>query len=148
MPYDEEKEVIQPPPRSSGLKSNLDKSSMFNSIPKKPSLEDFEKNVNNTIEKNNTYKKIAADLTVQFKKIMEDKTLPQNKNILSQEYEKEILTKMVQLAIDINNDSNESEGMGSLGWIVLLFKTCMAQKDKINLLEYRMSLIEKNYVNH
>ena len=50
---------------------------------------------------------------------------------------------MVQLGIDINNDPNEQEGMGSMTWITLLLKICLSQKDRINQLEYSVSQMEK-----
>jgi hypothetical protein len=76
---------------------------------------------------------------------MADKTLPQNRNMFQKEVEKELLGKMVQLAVDINSDPIEQyDGMGSLGWITLLLRTCFGQRDKINLLEYRVEQLEKN----
>ena len=43
---------------------------------------------------------------------------------------------MIHLAVDINNDPNEQEGMGSLTWITLLFSACLSQRDRLNKLEY------------
>ena len=74
---------------------------------------------------------------------MLDKTLAQHKNMIQQDFEKELLQKMIQLAIDINNDPNEKEGMGSLTWITLLLRTCLSQRDKINRLEYALAQLEK-----
>ena len=50
---------------------------------------------------------------------------------------------MIKLAVDVNNDPNEQEGMGSLMWIVLLLKTLLMQRDRINQLEYVVSQLEK-----
>jgi hypothetical protein len=50
---------------------------------------------------------------------------------------------MIKLAVEINTDPNEQEGMGSLMWIVLLLKTCVSQRDRINKLEYSVSQLEK-----
>jgi len=111
--------------------------------PKRPSSQEFEKKVKEVQDQKSEYKQRASDLTVQFKKIIEDKTLVQNKNIFSLELEKDVLSKMIQLAIEINNDPNEEEGMGSLSWIALLFKTIISQRDKINNLEYSISKIER-----
>lgn len=139
MPFEEDEDV-------SDLK-NFNAVKLKNPIGKqnfkKPSQEDFEKKVKSIQEQNSLYKQKAAELAVQFKKVLEDKTLPQNKNIFSIEMEKEVLSKMVQLAIDINNDPNEQEGMGSLSWITYLFKISLSQRDRLNKLEYAISLLEK-----
>jgi hypothetical protein len=50
---------------------------------------------------------------------------------------------MSKLAQEINSDPGELDGVGSLVWVVLLLKSCFAQRDKINNLEYKLSLIEK-----
>jgi len=142
MPFDEEEESVPQKPKI-GLKNVSSQKSIFDSIPKKPSQEDFDKKVKEVQEKSNGYKQRAADLAINFKKLMEDKTLLQNKNIFATELERELLSKMIQLAVEINNDPNEQEGMGSLGWITLLFKTFFAQRDKINYLEYRLFQLEK-----
>lgn len=141
MPFDEEDEVQAS--KKIGLKKVSSQKSIFDNIPKKPTQEDFDKQVTVSQEKMMGHKQKAAELALQFKKLVEDKTLPQNKNVFAQEIEREILTKMVQLAIDINNDPNEQEGMGSLSWITLLLKTILSQRDRINKLEYTLSLLEK-----
>lgn len=143
MPFDEE-DNDQPSIKSQrvGLKKVSSQKSIFDSMPKKPTQEDLEKKVKKIQEKDSAYKLKAAELVMQFKKAMEDKTLPTNKSIFSQELEKEILSNMVQLAIDINNDPNEHEGMGSLSWITLLLRNCFSQRDKINKLEYMISQLE------
>lgn len=118
------------------LKSVSTQKSIFEQMQKKPSQEEFNKQVQNVQDRNLTYKTKVAELAIQFNKVMSDKTLKQNKNIFAIELEKELLSKMIQLAVDINIDPNEQEGMGSLGWITLLLKTCFFQRDKINQLEY------------
>lgn len=141
MPFDEEEE--KPINPKVGLKNVSSQKSIFEKIPKKPSPEDFDKKVKEIQDRNYGYKQRAAELAIAFKKMIDDKTLVQNRNIFSNELEKETLTKMIQLAVEINNDPNEQEGMGSLGWITLLFKTVLSQRDKINNLEYKVFQLEK-----
>jgi hypothetical protein len=143
MPFDEEEETEQTTQKVS-LKKVSSQKSIFDSMPKKPTPEEFDQKVKNVQERASHYKAKAADLALQFNKAMADKTLPQNKNMFQQEMEKDLLKQMVQLAIDINNDTREQEGMGSLSWITLLLKTCFAQRDKINRLEYAVSQLQKN----
>lgn len=112
---------------------------------RKPTPQEFEHRVQQSQEKLSGYKKRAAELFVQFQKTVSDKTLPQNRNIFNAEAEKEMLQNMLQLAGEINNDPNEQEGMGSLTWITLLLKTCLAQRDRMNELEYALSMLQKKY---
>lgn len=141
MPFDEDEPIESP--QKVTLKKVSSQKSIFDNMPKKPTQEEFSQKVASNQEKMATYKQKASELALQFKKIIEDKTLSQNKNIFALEVEKEVLSKMVQLAVDINNDPNEQEGMGSLTWITLLFKTVLSQRDRINNLEYNLSILEK-----
>lgn len=116
--------------------------SMFDAKPRQ-SPQEFEQKVHQVQETLSGYKKRAADLFVQFQRTMADKTLAQNRNIFNNEAEKEMLQNMLQLAAEINNDQNEQEGMGSLTWITLLFKTCLSQRDRMNELEYAIHTLQK-----
>jgi len=117
--------------------------SMFDSRRKKPTQQEFQQQVQQTQETLSGYKKRAADLFLQFQKAMADKTLPQNRNIFNIESEKELLQNMIVLAAEINSDPNERESEGSLTWIVLLLKTCFAQRDRLNELEYTLAQLQK-----
>jgi hypothetical protein len=141
MPFDEEPK--EPRQNKVTLKQVSSQKSMFDAMPKKPTSQEFQQQVHVQQERSSSYKIRASKLATDFGRMMKDKTLSQNKNIFSQEAEREILSNMVQLAIEINNDPSEQEGMGSLSWITVLFKTCMEQRDRCNQLEYQMSLIEK-----
>lgn len=144
MPFDEEDDAPFVPQK--GVKEVSSKKSMFDGIPKKPSQESFEKQIKISQDRLSSYKVRASELATQFNKVLSDKVLPENKTIFAKELENELLTKMIQLAIEINNDPDEKEGMGSLGWIVLLFKTCLSQKDRANILEYKLSQIDKRII--
>jgi len=117
--------------------------SMFDNRRKAPTQQEFQQRVNQVQETLSGYKKRAAELFVQFQKAMGDKTLPQNRNILHQESEKELLGNMINLAAEINSDPNERESEGSLTWIVLLLKTCFSQRDRVNELEYKLATLQK-----
>ncbi len=117
--------------------------SMFDGRRRAPTQQEFQQKVQQTQETLTGYNRRAADLFMQFQKAMADKTLPQNRNVFNHEAEKEMLQNMLQLATEINNDPNEQEGMGSLTWIILLFKTCLAQRDRVNELEYAMTSLQK-----
>ncbi|MCZ2224478.1 MAG: hypothetical protein LC122_12715 [Chitinophagales bacterium] len=113
-------------------------------IKSKPKLKSFEDKVKDAEETKNLYKKEASLLSLKYKKMLEDKTLVQNKNQLNLEIESDVLRQLVDLGTRINNDQNEQEGMGSMTLIILLLKCNLLLRDKINDLEYKLSLIQKN----
>lgn len=145
MPFDEEndEDLQSIKSQKTGLKKVSSQNSIFDNLPKKPTQKEFEEKVKDHQEKSNSYKFRAAELASQFNKAMADKTLAVNRNPFQKNVEKEILTKMIQLAIDINNDPSEDDGMGSLSWITLLLKTCFSQRDKINSLEHSIYKVEQ-----
>lgn len=127
------------------LKQVSSQKSMFEDMPKrKPTQQEFQQQVHAAQERSSSYKVRAAKLVQDFAKMMADKTLPENKSIFAKEGERELLGHMMQLAIEINNDpSEENEGMGSLSWIVVLFNTCLAHRDRLNFLEFKLERAEK-----
>jgi hypothetical protein len=126
-----------------GLKKVSSQKSIFDTLPKKPTQDDLDRKVNQIQERNSSNKTRAADLASQFNHALADKTLKQNKNVFAKEMERELLTKMLQLAVDINGDDSEQEGMGTLSWVALLLRTCFSQRDKINQLEFTVSQLER-----
>ena len=75
--------------------------------------------------------------------MMCDKTLRQNRNVFAAEMEDELISNIVEVALNISKDVNEPEGSGTLIWVVLCLKTLLMQRDKINQLEYVVSQLEK-----
>lgn len=146
MPFDEEEDNDQPSAHAQkiGLKQVSTQKSIFDSMPKKQTPEEFTQKIKGQQDRGSSYKIKAADLAQQFSKMMSDKTLKQNKTIFQHEIEKELVVKMINLGIEINNDpGQEKDGMGSMAWIVLLFNTCLAQRDKLNVCEYALTQVDK-----
>lgn len=144
MPFEDD-EIEESKLKNNGLKQVSSKKSIFDaSKQEKPSFENFEKKVDQIHKKMNDYKSRASELAISYKKLIMDKTLPQNKNIFIEDSEKEILSKMVNLAVEINNDEDEQEGMGTLGWITLLLKYFLYHRDRLNSLEYAVSQLQKS----
>ncbi len=141
-PFEDDEEIDEP---KNNLKKVSSQKSMFDGLPKKPSKNDFDKTVKESVERSSTHKTKAAELSLQFSKIMLDKTLKANKTVFAKEIEQDLLAKMVQLAIEINDDPNEKEGMGSLSWVILLLRTCFYQRDRLNDFEYQLSKIEEAF---
>lgn len=83
------------------------------------------------------------ELGKKFIEIMEDKTLTANKGPMQQSMEREILNKLITFAVEVNTDQLEQEGMGSVGLLILLFRSNLAMRDKYNSLEYKFEQLEK-----
>ena len=143
MPFDEEEDKPSVQSQKIGIKKVSSQKSMFDKIPKKPTQAQLEQNVKQIVDNKSSYKEQAAQLSFQFKNIMKDKTLEENKNVFVRETEQEVLAEMIKLAVTVNNDEYEDEGMGSLMWVILLLKTTLWQKDRINHLEYDNSELRK-----
>lgn len=145
MPFDEEEDVPTIQSQKIGLKNVSSQKSIFDSMPKKPSQEDLNTKVIKIQERASAYKIKMAELGVQFRKLMADKTLLDNKNIFQKELEVEVLKNMIKLAQEINSDFKELEGDGSVNLIALIFGTCLGQRDRINNLEYMVSELKKKF---
>jgi len=141
MPFEKDTQPIVP--SKSNLKQVSSQKSMFDAPNKKITQQDFDKKVNDIQDKVLDYKKKVSDLALKFKKIIDDKTLRQNKSIFANELEQEVLADMINLGVEINNDPNEKEGMGSMSWITMLLKQTLSQRDRINELEYEIFQLKK-----
>lgn len=140
-PFDEEPKG--PRENKVTLKNVSSQKSMFEGMPKKQTSQEFQQQVHSSQERASSYKVRASELATQFAKMMADKTLPQNKNVIALDIRRELLQTMVQLAKDINNDPLEEEGDGSLIWIIVLFNTCFDQRDRINQLEFAQTQLNQ-----
>jgi hypothetical protein len=125
-----------------GLKIPAGKSFLDNK-PKKPSKEEFERESALANEKLNSHGIKAVDLSKSYLKLLDDKTLVANKSPLVLDIEKETMANLGQLAIDMNTDENEIEGIGSVGLCTLLLRCLFLQRDKINSLDYKISTLDQ-----
>jgi hypothetical protein len=125
-----------------GLKINND-ASIANALPTTPSKKEFEAEAKKVNETLNSYNDRALKLATDFRRIMNDATLPQNRNILSKELEREIITNLMQLAIDINTDQHEKDGMGSVGVEALIMNQLLTLRDRNNFLEFTLEQLTR-----
>ena len=107
------------------------------------SREEFEKNANQFMENKQEQIKIAIELAKQFKEILQDKTLVENKGPISKEIEKDVISKLIALAMVINQDESQPEGYGSVAIIQLLLKMMLSQRDAYNELDFKVSRLER-----
>lgn len=144
QPFGEE-DTEQPSVQSTkiGLKNVSTQKSFLDSLPKKPTQEEFSRQVRQGQETMSSYKSKTAELAIAFNKLVADKTLPVNKNIIQKELEVDVLKSMIRLAQEINGNASEREGEGSLSWITVLLRTCLTQRDRINNLEYALEQLQR-----
>ena len=142
MPFDDVEEKPTPSPVK-GVKLNNNQSVFKDSIRDNEANQNFDGKADRAFLKNESYKQKGYDLAIRFRKLIEDQTLRQNKTELSNKIEKDVLTELVKLAVDMNKDENQEEGMGSMGVIIILLRTCLAQRDQINELSYKFDQLSK-----
>lgn len=130
-----------------GLKDMPGQKSMFDNKPKPntPTPQEFEQQVQHIQDKKTTYQITASELFLQFMKTIADTTLVKNRNVFAIEAEKELLGKMIAFAREADSDPNEQECEGSLTMIVLLCKTCLSQRDRINDLASSLDELQKKF---
>lgn len=119
--------------------------SIFSKLPKKPSAQEFKEKVSDVVSKQEEYRQRISELAIKFKSILLDKTLDENKTVLSKDIENEILKKFLSLSEEINCDENEKEGKGSEALCAILFRAVLIHRDRANSLEYRLEKLEKEF---
>lgn len=125
-----------------GPKTKLDPSkSRFTS--KNIGKEDFDTKAAEAIERAQLRNQQAYDVSQQFQELFKSKTLPENKGPIEQNLERDVIKKITEFAIEINNDPNEPEGMGSTGVDILLLKTVIALRDNLNEAQFKIAQLEK-----
>lgn len=106
--------------------------------------EQFKQRATELMESRQDQKERGMALVSQFLTSMKEKTLPVNRGVLAQDFEKKMRGELVQLAIEINNDDSEpKDGMGSATLFAALLRVVMLQRDRLNELEYRLLQQEK-----
>jgi len=86
-------------------------------------------------------KRTAVDLTIALINMFKDKTLDENKDIERKKFEKQLLTDYVVFVKLLNEAEDEEDGAGTLGFTLALMKVCVAQRDRINELDYNVKTL-------
>jgi len=135
---------IPPAKKQLGLKIDNQKS-ITASLPKRPDLAAGQKQAEAINNELNEYSAKASELSLAFKKVMEDQTVPQNKSPIAKDAERELIGKLVALGTAMNNDRRDpQEGQGSMGVITMLLHFTLFQRDRINVLEYNLDQLYQN----
>lgn len=133
--------------RRGGVKLNSSKS-MFSKDPAQPSRKEvFEEQAEEVFEEIQDRKQKAVELVQQFWSFVKDETLATNKGPVKKNLEKEIVSKLLNFASEMNNDPKEPEGAGSVAVITLLLKAVLYLRDCNNDLGYRLAKLERGQKN-
>lgn len=138
MPFDDDEDGGDNTPKK-GLKIKNNPAASTPKIIK----QEFDQKVNAFISKQDEYKTRFADLAKQYKTILQDNTLVENKTKLAIEVENGIVNNLIKLADEINRDDTQEEGQGSIGLLVLFAKCQLSQRDEINALRYKLEKLSK-----
>lgn len=112
-------------------------------VPKLSQAAIFEEQAKKAYSTSEEFKQRSLDLTSKFKLMIEDKILPDLKSPLTKGIESETMSKLLAFAIDLNEDVNEREGMGSSVLAFLALKMLLVQRDTINILQYKVDKLER-----
>jgi hypothetical protein len=129
------------PKKRKGLKIGNETSSV--PAPKQDNTAAFETKAKAAFEKIEDFKSRSYELGSRFRALVEDKTLGINKTQIQKELEAEVLSKLVLLSHDINNDEVQVEGAGSTALCQLIMKMMLVQRDVINNLAYSVEKLAK-----
>jgi len=104
---------------------------------------DFAKKADEKFSTIEDYKNQIWDLSIKYKSFIESKVLPTNRGPIATNLEKEVLDNLVQLALDMNEDETQQQGVGSTALCMLLMKCMLIQRDIINTLSFKVDQLEK-----
>ena len=120
---------------SNGVKLDSSKS-RFQPKENKKTQEDFEKEIAEAQNKEEYLKNQAMKLSGRFMDAIADKTLPDNRGVIGKDVERELVNELSTLALTLNNDEHQPEGIGSVGVIPVLLNVVLAMRDRMNIIAY------------
>ncbi|MFZ4795866.1 MAG: hypothetical protein ACOYMA_00135 [Bacteroidia bacterium] len=122
------------------LKINNSKSSVPQQNIQTPNINN---NISKILESEEEQKKIAFTLTTKLLSMMRDKTLDENKDKISRDEEKKVISEYVNFARLINSDPSKEESLGTLSLVTAMTRCVLVQRDRINELEYESQKLRK-----
>ena len=127
--------------RGAGLKVNNENSAI---APPQPSnKEAFEAKAEKVMERMDEFKMRTLELATKYKALFDSKVLSPNKTQLIKDAEREIITNLVKLALEIEADEVQPIGQGSTSLLSLVMNILLLQRDRMNELEFRIDRLEK-----
>lgn len=126
------------------MENKLKLNSSKSQFQKETDSRSFEEKASEIIQTEEERKKRIADLVLKFWSLTKDKTLDSQKGPLRKNLELEIISGLINISQEMNNDLNDkNEGTGSIGLSQLLLKSIFYLKGELNEALYRINLLEK-----
>ena len=124
-----------------GLKLSSERSRFSKQDPKGPSEEEFKKEVREYKQRDMDVKLRIADLTNKYKGILMDRTVDDNKSPIQKDLEASVVSELVQVGLQLDNDQDQPEGVGSIGLCNLLLQVNLLQRNTINKISYDVAVL-------
>lgn len=109
----------------------------------KPTTADFESAISAHNKSEIASAEKISKATLQYKAMINDHTLIENKTPLSKNLESESIKTLTEIATALNTDQNQPEGIGAVGLCSLLLQVNLIQRDQINKLNFELSKMKK-----
>lgn len=104
----------------------------------------FEDNANKTIQYHTERDKKVVEIISGYLRMIDDKTLSRNRGSIANDVEREIRERVIQLALDLNNDENEEDnGKGAVVVLIAVTKVLTKYRDRLNDLEFEVQKMGK-----
>lgn len=111
--------------------------------PRPPTQEEFEQQVKKFKAKDINQRNKIAQLSSQYKGIILDKTHEDNKSPIQKDLEASIIKELTGIGLQLNNDQDQPEGIGSIGLCNLLLQANILQRDAINRMGYDIARLNR-----
>ena len=86
----------------------------------------------------------AIEVVSKYINMISDKSLVRNRGSIANDIEREIRQKIIQLALDMNNDENEEDnGKGSIVVLTAVTKVLFMYRDRLNDLEFEVQQLKR-----
>jgi hypothetical protein len=128
--------------RGAGLKINNDRSSIA-TPPAQSAQEALDAKAGKVMEKIDEFKIRTLELATKYKTLFDSKVLAPNKTQLIKDAEREIITNLVKLALEMEADDFQPIGQGSTSLLSLTMNIMLMMRDRMNELEFRIERAEK-----
>lgn len=104
----------------------------------------FDQRAEQTVQYHTQTGNTTIEIIQSYMRLAEDKTLPSNRGTIGNDVEREIRQKVIQLALDLNNDENiDDYGHGSIVLLSAVTKILLIYRDRINVLEYELEQLKR-----
>ena len=127
--------------RGGGLKVDNTNSSVASPPPSTQAA--FEARAEKAMEKMDEFKIRTLELATKYKALFDSKVLAPNKTSIIKDAEREVITNLIKLALEMEADDLQPIGQGSTSLCSLVMNIMLLMRDRMNELEFRIERLEK-----